>query len=84
MITSLPTERISDITVANVYQSFTHKMAAKASWRRNYVTVTRFICSAYWETEGATKSNHQSVSTSAAPVCVLIVLDVLMAVVQSI
>jgi len=26
--------------VKNIYQSFTHKMAAKASWHRNYVTVT--------------------------------------------
>ena len=30
----------SDITVANIYESFTHKMAAKASWHRYYVTVT--------------------------------------------
>ena len=26
-----------------VYQSFTHKMAAKASWHRNYVTVALCI-----------------------------------------
>jgi len=35
MITSLPTKvymYFSDITVKNIYQSFTHKMAAKASW----------------------------------------------------
>ena len=32
MITSLPTKRIfSDITVKNINQRFTHKMAAKAS-----------------------------------------------------
>jgi len=31
-----------DITVKNIYQS-THKMAAKASWHRNYVTVTLCI-----------------------------------------
>ena len=44
MITSLPTKRIfSDITVKNINQSFTHKMAAKASWHRNYVTVTHCI-----------------------------------------
>ena len=27
----------------NIYESFTHKMAAKASWHRNYVTVTLCI-----------------------------------------
>jgi len=31
---------IIDIAVKNIYKSFTHKMATKASWRRNYVTVT--------------------------------------------
>jgi len=36
----------SDITVANISESFTHKMAAKASWHRNYVTVTLCIASA--------------------------------------
>ena len=30
----------SDITVKNIFQSFTHKMAAKANWHWNYVTVT--------------------------------------------
>ena len=40
----------SDVTVANVSESFTHKMAAKASWYRNYVTVTLCI------TATATKS----------------------------
>jgi len=40
MITILPTERISALTVKNIYESFTHKMAAKASWHQNYVTVT--------------------------------------------
>jgi len=34
----------SDIIVKNIYQSLTHKMAAKASWHRNYVTVTVCIC----------------------------------------
>jgi len=37
MITSSPTKRIayfSNITVKNIYQSFAHKMAAKASWHR--------------------------------------------------
>ena len=33
----------SDITVANISHSLTHKMAAKASWCRNYVTVTLCI-----------------------------------------
>ena len=28
----------SEITVRNISQSFTHKMAAKASWNRNYVS----------------------------------------------
>ena len=31
-----------DITVKNIYQSFTHKMAAEASWHWNYVTVTLY------------------------------------------
>jgi len=30
---------LGDIVVANISESFTHKMAAKASWHRNYVTV---------------------------------------------
>jgi len=30
--------------VKNIYQSVTHKMAAKASWPRNYVTVTIMYC----------------------------------------
>ena len=30
----------SDITVEYIYESFTHEMAAKASWHRNYITVT--------------------------------------------
>jgi len=30
----------SDITAANISKSFTNKMAAKAIWHRNYVTVT--------------------------------------------
>jgi len=29
-----------------IYESFTHKMATKASWHRNYVTVTLYIASA--------------------------------------
>jgi len=32
----------SDITIANISHSFTHKMAAKNSWHRNYVTVISF------------------------------------------
>ena len=32
-----------DITVKNIYQRFTHKMAAKASWHWNYVTLTLCI-----------------------------------------
>jgi len=32
------------ITVKNIFESFTHKMATKASWHRNYVTVTLCIC----------------------------------------
>ena len=43
MITSLPTERIfSNVAVANISKSFTHKMAAKAIWHRKYVTVTLY------------------------------------------
>jgi len=38
----------SDITVNNIYQSFTHKMAATASWHRNYVTVTLCILQCDW------------------------------------
>ena len=30
----------SDITVKNIYECFTRKMAAKAGWHWNYVTVT--------------------------------------------
>ena len=33
----------SAITVKNIYESFTHKMAAKASRHWNYVTVTLCI-----------------------------------------
>ena len=33
----------SAITVKNIYESFTHKMATKASWHRNYVTLTLYI-----------------------------------------
>ena len=44
MITSFADEAyFCDITVKNIYQSFTHKMAAKASWHWNYVTVTHCI-----------------------------------------
>ena len=32
MIISLPTKSISVITVKNIYQSFIHNMATKASW----------------------------------------------------
>ena len=40
-----------DITVQNICHSFTHKMAAKASWHWNYVTVTLCIdhCSSLWQ-----------------------------------
>jgi len=31
------------MTVKNIHQSVTHKMAAKASWHRDYVTVTLCI-----------------------------------------
>jgi len=41
MITSLPTTRISAISLWQTFlKSFTHKMAAKASWHQNYVAVT--------------------------------------------
>jgi len=41
VIISLPTKRISLISQwKNIYQGFTHKMAAKASWHWNYLTVT--------------------------------------------
>ena len=30
----------SAVTVKNIYESFTHKMATKAGWHRNYATVT--------------------------------------------
>ena len=37
---SLPTKRISAISQWHIFlKSFTHKMAAKATWHRNYVTV---------------------------------------------
>jgi len=41
MIINLPTKQ--EILVANIYQFFTRKMAAKASWHRNYVTVALCI-----------------------------------------
>jgi len=41
MITTVASQQ-SDITVKNIYRSFTHKMAAKASWHQNYVTVTLY------------------------------------------
>ena len=34
----------SDITVKNIYECFTRKMAAKAGWHWNYVTATLRIC----------------------------------------
>jgi len=41
MITSLATKRISAISQWQIFlKSFTHKLAAKASWHRNYVTET--------------------------------------------
>ena len=45
MIVNLPAKQaqLGDITMVHNSQSFTHKMAAKASWRRNYVTVTPCI-----------------------------------------
>jgi len=40
MITELANKAyFSDNAVANISHSFTHKMAAKDSWHRNYVTV---------------------------------------------
>jgi len=35
--------KFSNITLKNIYQSFTYKMAAKAIWHRNYHTVTLCI-----------------------------------------
>ena len=36
----------SAITVKNIYESFTHKMATNASWHRHYATVT--LCITRW------------------------------------
>jgi len=47
----------SDITVKNICQSFAHKMAAKASWHRNYVTVILCIIPA------AAEANYKSMTT---------------------
>ena len=42
------TAYLSDITVANIYESFIHKMAVKTSWHnRNYITVTLCILRSY-------------------------------------
>jgi len=42
----------SNITEANIYESFTHKMAAKANWHRHYATVTLCVrCTARHNTE---------------------------------
>ena len=43
MIINLPTRSILAISQWNIYQSFTHKMAAKTSWYWSYVTVTLCI-----------------------------------------
>ena len=48
MVINLRTKRnSSDVRVTNIYESFTHKMAAETSWQRymerNYVTVTLCI-----------------------------------------
>jgi len=81
MITSLPTERYhSGKRLSEFYPQDGGESQLASKLRHCHP----MYCAAYWETEGATKSNLQAVSTSAAPVCVLIVLDVLMAVVQSI
>jgi len=45
---------ISNITVKNIYQSFTHKMATKASKHRNYVTV--ILCTDGQSSEGFKES----------------------------
>jgi len=43
MITSLPKSVFQRDHSENISQSFTRKMAAKASWHRNYVTGTLCI-----------------------------------------
>ena len=44
MISTMPTKRISAISQwKKICRSSTHKMAAKASWHRHYVTVTLCI-----------------------------------------
>ena len=44
MITSSPTKRISAISQLQTFlKSFTHKMAAKAGWHQNCVTVTPYV-----------------------------------------
>jgi len=42
-LAAIPIKSLSDITVKIVSKSFTHKMAAEASWHWNYVTVTLCI-----------------------------------------
>jgi len=37
----------NDIAVANISHSFTHKMAAKDSWHRNYVTL--ILCITWYD-----------------------------------
>jgi len=45
MITSLPTTRISATSQWQTFlKSFTHKMAAKASWHQNWVAVSLHVC----------------------------------------
>jgi len=48
MITELANKAyFSDIAVANISHSFTHKMAAKDSWHRNYVTL--ILCITWYD-----------------------------------
>jgi len=62
---------LSDITVKNISKSFTHKMAAKASWHWNYATVALCIgrcvsrkpCSKQWTVN--TSDKNSAVQTRA-------------------
>jgi len=63
MVTSLATKRISAISQWQTFlKSFTHKMTVKASWHRNYVTITLCVL-VFFGTDRA-----QTVSVSLQPV----------------
>ena len=58
----------SDIIMKNIYQSFTHKMAAKANWHWNYVTVTLCILEIFLLCYGVSFPHRLKINKSFAPI----------------